>query len=59
MKSVRRLIQTMDDSGNVVSENIQNLEIDKLEGFGGYSDYISQIGTYEIQDSFDAQNNSP
>ena len=59
MKSVRRMIQTMDDSGNVVSESVQKLEIDKLEGFGGYSDYISQIGTYEIQDSFDATNESP
>ena len=59
LKSVRRMIQTMDDSGNVVSESVQKLEIDKLEGFGGYSDYISQIGTYEIQDSFDATNESP
>ena len=59
LKSVRRLVQTMDGSGNVVAENVQTLEIDKLEGFGGYSGYISEIGTYQIQDSFDATNESP
>ena len=59
LKSVRRLIQTMDDSGNVVSENVLNLETDKLEGYGGYSSYISDIGTFDIQDSFDAINESP
>ena len=59
LKSVCRLVQTMDGSGNVVAENVQNLEIDKLEGFGGYSGYISEIGTYQIQDSFDATNESP
>lgn len=59
LKSVSRLIQTMDDNGNVVSEYVQNLETDKLEDFGGYSGYISEIGTYEIQDSFDSTNESP
>lgn len=59
LKSVRHLVQTMDGSGNVVAENVQTLEIDKLEGFGGYSGYISEIGTYQIQDSFDATNESP
>lgn len=59
LKSVNRLIQTMDDKGNVVSERVQNLETVKLEGFGGYSNYISEIGTYAVQDSFDATNESP
>ena len=30
-----------------------------MSGFSGYSDYIKAVGTYEVQDSFDAQNESP
>lgn len=59
LESVERLIQTMDGNGNVVTENVQRLERVLMRGFGGYSDYINSAGTYEIQDSFDAQNNSP
>lgn len=59
LKSIQRVVQTMDDQGNVVSENVQLLETEKWDTFGGYSDYISSVGNYEILDSFDAQNESP
>ena len=59
LKSVNRLIETMDENGNVVSQCVQNLETETSADLGGYSDYISRIGTYAIQDSFDAQYESP
>ena len=59
LESVERLIQTVDGTGNVMNEHIQRLECVPMSGFGGYSDYIKAVGTYEVQDSFDAQNESP
>ena len=59
LESVERLIQTMDGNGNVVNAHIQRLDRVPVNGFHGYSDYIRAVGAYEVQDSFDAQNNSP
>ena len=57
--SVERLVQTMDDSGNVAAEQVDRLENIDRSGMTGYSDYISQVGEYEVQDSFDAKDESP
>ena len=56
---VERLVQTLDGSGNVTEEHIRRLETVSIEGFGGYSNYISAVGSYQVQDSFDATNESP
>lgn len=59
LKSVERQVQTMDESGAVIAEYVQRLETQQLDGFGKYSGYISEVGSYQIQDSFDAKDNSP
>lgn len=59
LDSVERLIQIMDSNSNAVTETVQRLERVPMSGYGSYSDYIHAVGTYEVQDSFEAQNNSP
>lgn len=56
---IERQIQTMDSSGNIVADHVRRLECLQMDGFGTYSDYITSVGAYEVQDSFDAQNESP
>ena len=57
--SVERLVQTMDESGNVVKEQVDRLENIDRTGMMSYSEYISQVGEYEVQDSSDAKDESP
>lgn len=59
LASVNHSVQTMDESGSVVDEQIYRLEVDDLGGFGKCSAYISAVGAYIVQDATDAQNNSP
>ena len=59
LASVNRSVQTMDESGSVVDEQIYRLEVDDLGGFGKCSAYIFAVGSYIVQDATDAQNNSP
>ena len=59
LASVNRSVQTMDESGSVVDEQINRLEVDDLGGHGKYSVYIAAVGSYILQDATDAQNNSP
>ena len=59
LESIERLVQTMDSSGNVAEEHTQRLERVPMSGYASHTEYISSVGTYEVQDSFDAQNNSP
>ena len=56
LESAERLVQTMDSSGSVTEEHMQRLERVPMRGYDGY---IASVGTYETQDSFDAQNESP
>lgn len=59
LASVNRTVQTMDEGGSVIDEQIYRLEVDDLGGFGKCSAYISAVGSYIVQDATDAQNNSP
>ena len=59
LASVNRSVQTMNESGSVVDEQIYRLEVDDLGGHGKYSVYIAAVGSYILQDATDAQNNSP
>lgn len=59
LKSAERLVQAMDTSGNVVSEHISRMEIVPMNNFGERTDYILAVGSYQVQDSFDAKDNSP
>ena len=56
---IERQVQTLDSSGNVTEEHIRRMETVSIEEFGGYSNYISTAGSYQVQDSFDATNESP
>lgn len=58
LQSVDRLVQTMDENGAVIAEQVQRLET-AAPGTMYYSDYISSIGSYNTADAFDATNNSP
>ena len=55
LQSVDRLVQTMDANGNVTAEQVQRLESDREP----YYDYVSNIDSYKVEDSFDAAKNSP
>ncbi|MBQ6719658.1 MAG: M56 family metallopeptidase [Oscillospiraceae bacterium] len=56
---IERLVQTLDGSGNVTAEHIRRMETVSTEEIGSYSSYISAVGSYQVQDSFDATNESP
>jgi len=59
LKSVERLIQSVNSLGEVVAEKEQRLETIPADRDLGYSEYIRSVGTYEVEDSFDTQNQSP
>lgn len=59
LQSAEHLVQTMDSSGNAAQTHIHRLECVPMEEFGAYSEYISAAGSYAVQDSFNAQNDSP
>lgn len=54
LKSVDRLVQTMDENGAVIAEQARRLEVE--EDFYGY---VSNVDSYQTEDSFDAAKNSP
>lgn len=56
---VERKTETMDSIGNVASERILKLEKVDLPKGSSYSKYVTETGTYQIEDSFTAQDNSP
>lgn len=55
LKSADRLVQTMDANGNVTARKVQRLE----NGQEPYFDYVSNIDSYEVEDSFEASKKSP
>lgn len=59
LKSVERLVQTMDDSGNLVEDHTALLEVRRLRDVYEYRKYISEVGSYTVEDSFEAKDNSP
>ena len=59
LASVNRVVQTMDDSGNVASEFVRNLEVIDMGAHSQYAIYVQSVGSYTVQDAADAQNNSP
>ena len=54
LQSVDRLVQTMDENGAVIGEQARRLEVE--EDFYGY---VSDVDSYQTEDSFDAAKNSP
>lgn len=54
LQSVDRLVQTMDENGAVIAEQARRLEVE--EDFYGY---VSNVDSYQTEDSFDAAKNSP
>jgi len=63
LKGIQRTIEAMGDNGNVLSRQILTLENDLMgtsfSEFSGYGEYIRGVGTYQVQDSFEASSNSP
>lgn len=59
LQSVQRLVQTLDIHGAVTAEQVQRLEQVQMDLYSGYSNYISEVGSYQVENSFDAKNNSP
>ena len=57
--SVDRKVESVDADGQVLNTQVQRLESLPTDGIYGYGDYIRAVGTYQIQDSFDASNDSP
>ena len=59
LASVNRVIQTMDDSGNVASEFVNHLDVVDMGSSSQYAIYVQSVGYYTVQDAADAQNDSP
>ena len=57
LKSVDRLVQTLDAGGAVTASRVQRLESENQPDMN-YSDYISSAGSYKMNNAFEASNDS-
>ena len=59
LASVTRTVQTMDEAGNVASEEVNCLAVVDMGAFAYYAEYIDSVGSYNLLDASEAQANSP
>ena len=58
LKSIERLVETVDGTGNVTARDVIRLDAENPLEFSSF-EHIMELGSYEVEDTFTAQSNSP